>query len=164
METTSDTVRFEEHQAVPSWLVPAVCVLSVPAVVLAAGAVFGSEGIDRSSLAMVGIVVLASVLPIPVVARMAMRTRVTESALAVRFWPFHLTPREVPLAAITDVRVEPHRSLNYGVQWTLNAWKYVPQSGEGVRIERDERTDVFVGSERPRELARALRSGRRESA
>lgn len=162
MTPPSEAVRFEERQTVPSWLAPAVFVLAVPSVVLAVGTVFGTEGVDRSSLSTVGVVVLVSVVPIPVVARMAMRTRVTEDALAVRFWPFHRTPRELPVAEITEVQVEAHRSFNYGVGWTPDAWTYVPRGGEGVRIERREKKAVFVGSERPRELARAIRTARRD--
>lgn len=155
-DRTRTDVRFDERQTLPSWMGPALLVLTIPGPLLASIAVVGEQGVTRSSIAVIALVVALAVLPIGLL-RSAMRTRVTDDGLEIRYWPFHPTPRTIPFEAIDDVRVERRRSYQYGIRWTRSGWEYTPNSREGVELARRGQKSVFVGSDRPHELATAIR-------
>lgn len=161
---TRAEVHFDERQTLPSWMGPAILVLAVPGPLLATAAVVGEQGLTRSSLALIAAVVALTVVPFPLLLRSVMRTQVTGDGLRIRYWPFHLSPRTVPFDEIDDVRVESRRSYQYGIRRTRAGWEYTPNSREGVETVRREQKPVFVGSDRPHELATAIREGLRASA
>ncbi|WP_276254063.1 hypothetical protein [Halomontanus rarus] len=155
-DRTRTDVRFEERQTLPSWMGPALLVLSIPGPLLASIAVVGEQGVTRRSIAVVALVAALAVLPIGLL-RSAMRTRVTDDGLEIRYWPFHRTPRTIPFEELEDVRVERRRSYQYGIRWTRAGWEYTPNSRDGVELTRRGQKPVFVGSDRPHELATAIR-------
>ncbi|MCU4740349.1 hypothetical protein [Natronoglomus mannanivorans] len=158
---TRDDVRFAERQTFPSWMGPALLVLAVPGPLLAIAAVVGEQGLTRNSLSLVAVVVALTVAPLPLLLRSAMQTQVTDDGLQIQYWPFHRSPRAVPFDEIDDVRVESRRSYQYGIRWTRTGWEYTPNSRDGVAVTRQEQKPVFVGSDRPHELAMAIREGLR---
>lgn len=151
-------MRFDERQTLPSWMGPALLVLAIPGPLLAVIVVVGEQGVTRSSIAVIALVVALTVLPIGLL-RSVMRTRVTDDGLEIRYWPFHPTPRTISFEELEDVRVTRRRSYQYGIRWTRSGWEYTPNSREGVELTRRGQKSVFVGSGRPHELATAIREG-----
>lgn len=139
---------FDETQRFESWLYALVIIPSVP-VPLLLWSVMGPRG------AVIGIVTV--LLPVAVLAFARLETELRDDGVYIRFVPFHFQPRRIPFAEIESVDRVRLSSLNHGIHWTREGWKYTAAGSTGVRIRREER-DVFVGSERPDDLVAAIRA------
>ena len=152
----TDDPAFDERQSLPSWLGPALVALSLPAIPIAAVAVLDAEGPTLEAIALVAASVLA---PISLVLRSTLRTTVREDGVYVRFSPIHRSDRRIAFDEIRDVRRSDRRAYQYGIRRTRWGWEYRPNASEGVEIYREEGSNVFLGSERPRELRTAIETG-----
>lgn len=149
--SVSEVPAFTEEQRFAPWISVLVVVtgIQVPVVL---GVVMGVRG------ALLGIVLALAPLGLFVPARLT--TTVTADSLSIRFFPFHLRARRIPFSAIESVERVQLSASSHGVGWTREGWRYTAAGTDGVRIRRDGR-DLFVGTQRPGELVRALqRSGR----
>lgn len=152
---------FEERQSPPSWLFPAVIVLSVPGLVVALVAVLGTSGVTLESVGTAVVFAVTVLVPIPLVRRLALRTAVRDDGIYFRFSPIHRSDRRIPFSEIRDVRRAERRAFQYGLRRTRWGWEYRPNSSAGVEIRRTDGPAIFLGSERPHELRQAIEDGLR---
>ena len=152
---------FEERQSMPSWFGPALVALSVPALVVAAAAILDAEGVTGESVALLAVVAVLVLVPIPLFVRATLRTTVSDDGLVFRFTPFHRSDRTVRFDDIEEVRRSERRAYQYGLQRTRWGWEYRPNSTVGVEIYRENGPPIFLGSERPHELRTAIEEGLR---
>jgi hypothetical protein len=131
---------------------------AVLALLPAAGAILlWPDAVAATTLAVVAVVV-----PL-FVAVAALRTTVDEDGVHVRFAPLHRRPRVVRFDEVTGVeRVSVRALADYGgvgIRRDAHSWAYLVASGDALRLSREDRPDVVVGSARPAEFYRAVEAG-----
>ncbi|WP_255167258.1 hypothetical protein [Natrononativus amylolyticus] len=154
-----DGPRFEERQDHPSWLLTAVGVCSLPVVALAAIAVLDGTTSTTAAAAPLGLLVTSIAIPLALIARGELLTRVDDRGLSIRYSPFHRSARRISFETIESLERGERRSHGYGIQWTRAGWEYVPDATEGIWVHRRDAASVFIGSERPHDLETAIRNG-----
>lgn len=94
-------------------------------------------------------------------------TEVRDDALYVRFFPFHGSPRRIPWAdieAVDAVRYRPLRDYGgWGIRFAKGRMAYNVSGSQGVRLSRPGQRELLVGSQRPYDLARAIRDAMRNA-
>lgn len=87
---------------------------------------------------------------------------VTETELLIRFFPFHLTARHIPLSEIVDARKRHYSALGeyggWGIRLGFSGWAYNVSGDEGVQLVLRDGRRILVGSQRSDELEEALRT------
>ncbi|SFG86703.1 hypothetical protein SAMN04488063_3152 [Halopelagius inordinatus] len=88
-------------------------------------------------------------------------TEVRDDGLYVRFAPLHRSFRRVPWTAVGSVEATTYRPLReyggWGIRWRPDAIAYNVSGSRGVLLTRPGDRDLLVGSQRPDELATAIR-------
>ncbi|WP_049947417.1 hypothetical protein [Candidatus Halobonum tyrrellensis] len=88
-------------------------------------------------------------------------TEVRDDGLYVRFAPFHRSFRRVPWSAVESVESTRYRPLReyggWGIRWRPRAVAFNVSGSRGVFVERPDDRDLLIGSQRPDELATAIR-------
>jgi hypothetical protein len=88
-------------------------------------------------------------------------------AVHVRFVPLHQSFRRVPWTAIESVESVDYRPLReyggWGIRWRPGALAYNVSGSRGVSLSRPGDRDLLIGSQRPDELAAAIRNAMREA-
>jgi hypothetical protein len=101
--------------------------------------------------------VLAIVLPL-LLLRSKLVVTVDQEAVRISFSPF--ARRNLALAEIAEVQPRKSNPLlefgGVGVRWTPRGWAYLVSGDMGVQLELAGGKRVFVGSQRPDELAAAI--------
>jgi hypothetical protein len=94
-------------------------------------------------------------------------TEVRDDGFYVRFVPFHTSFRRVPWTAIESVESVTYRPLReyggWGIRLRPGALAYNVSGSRGVFLTRPDDRDLLVGSQRPDELATAIREAMREA-
>jgi hypothetical protein len=92
-----------------------------------------------------------------------LETTVREDGVHVRLFPLHRRARVVQFRDVTGVQRREYDAFGdfggIGIRRTHDAWAYITGSGPGVVLERADRLDVVVGTDRPVELERAAERG-----
>jgi hypothetical protein len=103
--------------------------------------------------------VLAIVLPL-LLLRSKLVVTVDREAVHIRFSPF--ARRDVALAEIVEAQPRKSNPLlefgGVGVRWSPRGWAYLVSGGMGVQLELAGGNRIFVGSQRPGDLAAAISS------
>lgn len=89
---------------------------------------------------------------------------VSERALEIRFSPFHLSPREVPLARVSTVEAVTYSPLKWGgwgIRYSFEGKAYNVSGNQGVVLTFTDGKRLLIGSQRKDELAKAIESARR---
>ncbi|GEM_PF-5441589 len=159
--TGDGVVVFEERQSHPSWLGPAMLVLSLPTLVVVTVLTIDDTGTNGQSVVTLALIALLVLGPIPILVRAELRTTVRDDGIAVRYAPFHRTDRHIAFEELTDVRRAERRAYQYGIRRTRWGWEYRPNSSAGVECYRETGPPIFLGSERPHELRTAIENGMR---
>jgi hypothetical protein len=85
---------------------------------------------------------------------------VREDGLFVRFRPFHLRPRQIPLAQVVGHRALKYRPIReyggWGLRYGSGGRAYNVSGDRGVRIDFADGKHLLLGSRRPDELAAAI--------
>jgi hypothetical protein len=88
-------------------------------------------------------------------------TEVRDDGLYIRFAPLHRSFRRVPWTAIESAEATTYRPLReyggWGIRWRPGAIAYNVRGSRGVFLTRSDDRDVLLGSQRPDELATAIR-------
>ena len=88
-------------------------------------------------------------------------SEVRDDGLYIRFAPLHRSFRHVPWTAIESVEATKYRPLRdyggWGIRWRPGAIAYNVRGSRGVFLSRPDDRDLLVGSQRPDELAAAIR-------
>jgi hypothetical protein len=120
-----------------------------------------------SDFALSGVFTLILVLHTLVIAlfwyaRLDVQVNATE--LTVRFRPFHLKPRHIPLASITDARARQYSALGeyggWGIRMGVHGWAYNVSGDDGVQLTLADGRRILIGSRRSGELEAAIRSAK----
>lgn len=95
-------------------------------------------------------------------------TEVRDDGLSVQFRPLHWSPRRIPFEEIEDVSVTTYSAAEFGgwawgirIGPSLDSIAYRVRGDDGVRVERRNDADVFLGSQSPAELADAIEAGKK---
>jgi hypothetical protein len=94
----------------------------------------------------------------------SLTTEVRRDGLYIRFYPFHLSWKQIPLVNIVRVEARTYRPVaEYGgwglrCSWNLKGRAYNVSGNRGVRIDYADGTHVLIGSGRADDLARAVAS------
>ena len=88
-------------------------------------------------------------------------TIVQSDGLLVRFRPFHLRPRRIDLSDVVSVEAVTYSPLRqyggWGIRFGLGGRAYNVSGNRGVRLTRRSGRRLLIGSQRPDELAAAVR-------
>ena len=91
-----------------------------------------------------------------------LETVVKRDGLFVRFYPFHLRQRKIPLEDVVNFRSVTYRPIwNYGgwgMRFARGGRAYNVSGREGVRLEFNNGKHLLIGSQRSEELAAAIES------
>ncbi|MFD3000098.1 DUF6141 family protein [Pontibacter toksunensis] len=95
---------------------------------------------------------------------MRLTTLVQPGELQVRFWPFHLSPKRIPLHTVRDyARITYHPIRDYGgwgIRWSLRGKAYNMSGNEGVQLHFYNRKPLLIGSQNADELFEAIRQAK----
>jgi hypothetical protein len=125
---------------------------------LVLGHPFGTN--PASNVALSGVFVAVLVLHTLVIAlfwyaRLDVEVNATE--LAIRFRPFHLKPRRIPLHHITDARARQYSALGEYGGWGIRMGAYNVSGDDGVQLTLADGRRILIGSRRSGELEKAIR-------
>lgn len=88
-------------------------------------------------------------------------TEIRDDGLYIRFAPLHRSFRRVPWTAIESVEATSYRPLReyggWGIRWRPGVIAYNVSGSRGVFLTRPDDRDLLIGSQRPDELATAIR-------
>ncbi|HYI12622.1 MAG TPA: hypothetical protein VEK57_26460 [Thermoanaerobaculia bacterium] len=168
----SPSLFHEEQQFRQRWLWLLFALVSIPLVLLLGFSVYqqlilgrpvGDHPASNSVLVLIFLSVLvlhSAVIALFWYARLSVT--VTESELRYRFFPFHLTPRRIPLQDISDARKRHYSALGeyggWGIRLGLSGWAYNVSGEDGVQLQLKDGKRILIGSQRSDELEAVLRA------
>lgn len=91
-----------------------------------------------------------------------LKTEVTEDRITIKFFPFHLSEREIKFDDIESFEAETYSPIaefgGWGVRWIPFRSKiaYNVSGNKGVRITKKNGKEVVIGSQRSEELEKAI--------
>jgi hypothetical protein len=89
-----------------------------------------------------------------------LQTRLSESALYIRFFPFHFSYRKIDFDTIATVYARSYQPLGefggWGIRWTPRGRAYNVSGNQGVQLELKNGKRILIGSLRADELASLL--------
>ncbi|MDQ3982918.1 MAG: DUF3093 family protein [Actinomycetota bacterium] len=145
---------FDERQRPPAFL------WIVTFVVVGAVVVWATLVADMPIAAMLRAVSVPAIIAVVAFSTFQMKTRVSPEGLRVVIVPF---PRKtVPASEIAGCEVVTYRPLleygGWGWRWSSSrGWAYTMRGNRGVMVHRTNGKSFLVGSQRPEDLAEALR-------
>jgi hypothetical protein len=89
-----------------------------------------------------------------------LQTRLSTTALYVRFFPFHLSYRKFDFDTVATVYARSYQPLGefggWGIRWTPRGQAYNVSGNRGVQLELKNGKKILIGSQRADELASQL--------
>ncbi|HMB49021.1 hypothetical protein [Natronoarchaeum rubrum] len=135
--------------------------LLIGVAVLVGGSLY-AEGASGPGTA-IGLAVVVALLALFAVAKLTVEVR--GDGVRIQFFPFHLSPRRIPLEAIERseaVEYSPIRDYGgWGIRWTGGGKAYNVSGSEGVRVDRRDAKQLLIGSQRADELEAAIERARK---
>ena len=130
---------------------------------------FGDDPMPDLVLLISGSVITLAILGIlALVFLCRLETTVTSTGLYIRFYPFHLSQRKIPLEKVVSFRALTYRPIGEYGGWGLRFGKggraYNISGRKGVRLEFVDGKHVLIGSQRSEELAAAIQTLWQQSA
>ena len=122
---------------------------------------FGNDPMPDLVLLISGPVIILLILgPLALVFLCRLETTVRPDGLYVRFYPFHLSERKIPLEILVSFRALTYRPIRDYGGWGLRFGKggraYNVHGRKGVRLEFADGKHLLIGSQRSEELAAAI--------
>jgi len=168
MAQTNEVIFHEEQR----FRQPLLWMIVVADVILALGLLgfllvqqFAAGQAGQAGIALVIAFAGVAVISLAVVVFLAACRLITEvrgEGLYLRFIPFHRSMRRVPLENVVKVEARTYHPLfNYGgwgLRRTYKGRAYNVSGNRGVRLDFADGRHLLVGSQRPDELAEAIRS------
>jgi hypothetical protein len=126
----------------------------------------GSAGSDaRARTVLIIVFAAAAAVSGAIIALLAacrLITEVRRDGLYLRFVPFHRSMWEVPLANVVKVEARTYSPIRdyggWGLRRTFKGRAYNVSGNRGVRLDFADGRHLLIGSQRPEELAEAIRS------
>jgi hypothetical protein len=163
--TKSPNILFHEEQASgKSGLLTALLLGAVVLTVVRFALWFNVSQSDSQNsgyllFAFVVAVIAALALLIPVFCA-RLTTEVNRSGLYIQFFPFHLSPKKIPLNKVVQLEIKTYRPvrdyLGYGIRYGAAGKAYNMSGDRGVNLKFSAGRDILIGSQKPEELAQAL--------
>jgi len=96
-----------------------------------------------------------------------LETEVRGDGVHVRFFPFHLSFRKIPLENVVKVEARTYRPIReyggWGIRWARRGKAYNMSGHVGVRVDYANGRHVLIGSRTAEELADAIDRVRRNT-
>jgi hypothetical protein len=109
-------------------------------------------------VSIVGILINILVTVILIFAKL--QTHLSESALYMRFFPFHFSYRKIDFDTIATVYARSYQPLGefggWGIRWTPRGRAYNVSGNRGVQLELKNGKNILIGSQHADELASLL--------
>jgi hypothetical protein len=126
---------------------------------------FGTNPVgDRELVAMFAGIIVLHTLVIALFWYARLDVEVTDEHIAIRFRPFHLRPRRIPLKNITDARARKYSAIGeyggWGIRIGMKGWAYNVSGDHGVQLTLANGKRILVGSQRSEELEAAIRGAK----
>jgi hypothetical protein len=87
-------------------------------------------------------------------------TEVRSDGLYIRFFPFHLSFRRIPLDDLKAYEARTYSALReyggWGIRWGWRGKAYNVRGNRGVQLELSNGERILIGSQRAEQLAEAL--------
>ena len=122
---------------------------------------FGDDPMPDLVLLISGPVIILLILgPLALVLLCRLETTVRPDGLYIRFYPFHLSDRKIPLEILVSVRALTYRPImeygGWGLRFGKGGRAYNISGRKGVRLEFADGKHLLIGSQRSEELAAAI--------
>ncbi len=157
---TDDTLIFREVQRLVRWSPRDRRAVIAGAIALAS--IFFAWGIGGGAPAGDAFLFGSLYLVVLLAVTVELTTEVSADGLRLRFFPFHLSFRRIDLARVTRCQAVTYRPIlqygGWGIRWTWKGKAYNISRNRGVRIDYTNGRHLLIGSQRPDELAHAIRS------
>jgi hypothetical protein len=161
----SGKILFSEVQRFSLLLVMPLVILFLVAIALEGHMVFrpALEAEDpwpgwAMPVSIAGIVINVLVTVILIFAKL--QTRLSVSALYLRFFPFHFSYRKIDFDTIAAVYARTYQPLGefggWGIRWTPRGRAYNVSGNQGVQLELKNGKKILIGSQHADELASLL--------
>jgi hypothetical protein len=171
----ANSVLFSEEQQFRQpwlWIVFIVAIAPVPIITgygvyrqIVQGEQWGNRPTSDAALIVIAIATTAlviSLLALLWTARLV--TVVRTDGLLVRFKPFHLSPKQIDLRQVESVESVTYSPLaqygGWGIRYGRGGKAYNVAGNKGVRLRMSGGRRLLIGSQRPDELAAAIRQVR----
>jgi len=96
---------------------------------------------------------------------MSLLTEVQPGLLRVRFWPFHVKPKEIPLHLVRDYESVTYNPIGdyggWGIRFGFKGKAYNVSGNRGVKLYFYDQKPLLIGSQQADELFRALTEAKR---
>jgi Family of unknown function (DUF6141) len=119
-----------------------------------------SSGGAQIPLLALGIGTVSALAVLILVLCAKLTTEVNRSGLYIQYFPFHLSPRRIPLEHVILIEIKTYRPLRdyggYGIRYNAAGKAYNVSGDRGVNLKFTTGRDLLIGSQRPEELAKAL--------
>jgi len=127
------------------------------------GRPFGSNPSSDTALIVTTVLVILFVAGITwLFYRATLATEVRKDGLYVRYFPFHLSWRKIPLENLKACEAVTYSPLvdygGWGIRWGRAGRAYNVYGNRGVRLTYDNGRSLLIGSQMADELAEAIRS------
>jgi hypothetical protein len=90
----------------------------------------------------------------------SLTTEVNRSGLYIQYFPFHLSPKKIPLENVVQIEIKTYKPLRdyggYGIRYGAAGKAYNVSGNRGVNLKFTAGRDLLIGSQKPEELAQAL--------
>jgi hypothetical protein len=124
---------------------------------------WGDRPMSDTALAVTGtLLILLEIGFIALFATMKLITEVRSDGLYIRFVPFHLSFRRIPLEDLAGVEARTYSPIKeyggWGIRFGRGGRAYNVSGNRGVRIDYATGRHILIGSQRADELAQAISS------
>ncbi|QGA80478.1 hypothetical protein [Candidatus Nanohalobium constans] len=90
-----------------------------------------------------------------------LNVKVEDDGIHIKLFPLHLKDRVINFDEIESFSAEEYRPIRefggWGLRWRPGKIAYSTGGSKGVRIKREGKRDVMIGSRKPEKLAEAIR-------
>ena len=93
--------------------------------------------------------------------QMKLTTEVRPGEIQVRFWPFHVKPKIIPLHLVRDFEKVTYNPIGdyggWGIRWGFKGKAYNMSGNEGVKLHFYNRKPLLIGSQDATALYEAIK-------
>jgi hypothetical protein len=159
----SDNILFHEVQqfSKTGWFTALVLGSAVTAI--AGFLLWLNSPVDKAAIPCLALGIgVAAALAIVILALCSKLTvDVKRSGLYIQYFPFHLSPKRIPLENVIRLEIKTYRPLRdyggYGIRYGAAGKAYNVSGNRGVDLKFTAGKNLLIGSQRSEELAEALK-------
>lgn len=171
MDKDKDPGRsFHEVQRLPGWALVTVLSFGILMISLFSyglvkqlvlGVPWGDKPLTNMMLAVVAPFFIAfGVLLLWTAAKSRLETKIMDGAIYIKYHPFHMSFRKIPLEDITDYEACTYNPMfsygGWGIRYGRKGKAYNIRGNKGVRLTFTNGRTLLIGSDRPEEFVSAI--------